>query len=82
MMITNGIENKRISKTEKIPEGYRSGTTIARDNNMCITDGKTNAYINPTDPIPDGWYKGSHVKPGLNRIAITNGIKTRFIPKD
>jgi hypothetical protein len=69
--ITNGITQKRIHKTEIIPNGWNKGRLdkemyiksmsivgLKSKDTIWITDGLKNKKINKNDNIPDGWKKG------------------------
>jgi hypothetical protein len=64
--ITNGSENRYISKTDEIPEGWRKGRFFRNPENLgkrsykyiTITDGKRNTHLKIGEPIPEGWRRG------------------------
>lgn len=70
--ITDGKFNKRIKKTDLIPEGWRKGMTFSEEakkkcavkskGKMWITNGAESTMIIGSDPIPTGWKRGRTVK--------------------
>lgn len=88
--ITDGETNKRLSidqteiDTFKVPAGWKKGKTVNFPKNMVITDGMTKKYISSTEDIPDGWTRGlGYVNRTTElKIAINNGVTTKYIEKD
>lgn len=82
--ITNGKQNKMISKKDQIPIGYTIGKTQREDsetvkNTIFINDGNITKRIGKEDEIPIGWFIGiakNKIKPFR---YITDGIVTKKI---
>ena len=57
--ITNGIQNKRISPNDTIPQGWQKGRTLKNSpkNSIWINNGITSKMIK-SNQIPQGWSKG------------------------
>lgn len=62
----NGIANKFIKDGDKIPEGYRLGSS--RKGVISITNGFTNKSIERGEIIPEGYWKGSYTKGRVSRL--------------
>ncbi len=82
--ITNGTQNKMVSKEDKMPIGYTIGKTQKEDsetvkNTIFINDGSITKRIGKEDEIPIGWFIGiakNKIKPFR---YITDGIVTKKI---
>ena len=83
--ITDEYINKKIRKSDKLPDGWRFGKISKRIRNMKITNGIETIYINSNEELPDGWRIGQHHKgcsTTKNTITINNGIVNKHIMKD
>lgn len=82
--ITNGKQNKMVSKKDEIPVGYTMGKTQRENsetvkNTIFINDGSITRRINKEDEIPIGWFVGiakNKIKPFR---YITDGVVTKKI---
>jgi len=57
--ITNGSENKMISKDSDVDDGWRLGVTTDVKGYRLITDGNTTKYLYDGEIMPEGWRYGS-----------------------
>ena len=60
--ITNGSENKMISKDSDVDDGWRLGVTTDVKGYRLITDGNTTKYLYDGEIMPEGWRYGSSQK--------------------
>lgn len=95
--ITNGIEVKKIKKSELLPNDWFYGRTlkIKKKNNgngqkgkynsqydtKWITNGVENRKIKKSDTIPDGWKYGCINKKMCGYKWITNGVENKKLKK-
>lgn len=81
--ITDGIQNKVISKNTTVPNGWVTGRTMVNDTvvekTMWITDGFNNKRVPLDFKIEDGWKKGHPIK---GTIWITNGVNNKRVSLD
>lgn len=97
MWITNGIENKSVSRINDIPEGWKKGRAISYNREyrrgeaavnygtMWVNNGKESKQIESNKPIPEGWKRGlliSLEKLNSQKMWITNGIESKFVYKE
>lgn len=72
--ITNGIETRKISKNDPIPEGWRTGRKMPphyenhQSGKTYITNGFKTIMIIPGAEIPEGWWAGRTLKKYKKRI--------------
>lgn len=76
--ITNGVENKMITKDDPTPDGWTNGCTKSV---KPITNGIKDMFISKDDPIPDGWWNGKSSISKLTNIydAETHNLIAEFV---
>ena len=81
--ITNGIENKNISATSEIPQGYRRG--LSQKGYIWISDGIKIKRLQIGKAIPEGYREGrseKHRNVIRGKIWITDGRTNKTINPD
>ena len=90
--ITNGINNRMVKIDDKIPEGWRSGTTSINPNmaqrgrevgTKYINDGSNDKIILIESDIPEGWQLGTcKNKHNKGKIRVNNGVIGKIVYPD
>ncbi len=61
--ITNGVETRRVKKSDSLPDGWKGGSSFKpTSNTIWITDGSKNKRIDVVSNIPEGWKRGRTVR--------------------
>lgn len=68
--ITDGLQNKKIRKSDKLPDGWRFGRTKKRNSDVYINDGTYEKLISPNEKIPINYKIG---RISIKRTYIYNG---------
>lgn len=68
--ITDGLQNKKIRKSDKLPDGWRFGRTKKRNSDVYINDGTYEKLVSPNEKIPINYKIG---RISIKRTYIYNG---------